>query len=232
MQLSPFTHYYAHKLLRDHINSLNCLRLEATTSQSHHQVDLNQTLLRLYPESAERASKIQELEFLTHFCQEIEQDKYQQDSVDQIRQQILQLLGFYLSSVIPKESPTILPEELAHRFCFYQAHSVRECLRHEHEFYGLAHSFRQTDRLRAYQFAWALAKQGIPMILTVSAERYVIWVRLRSPAYALLSKQSHWLLKMVLPLYSILSKFKQVTAYNLPHSTTINFATTEILEAS
>jgi hypothetical protein len=231
MQLSPFTHYYVHKLLREYIDSFNCLRVESMSSHPNSQVDLNKAMCGLYPEQKERFNKFKELEFLTAFCQEMEKDKYQQESVGQIKQQIFQLLGFNLIAIWPEQAPTILPEESAHRFCVYQADSVRECVRHDNEFYGLAHNFEKADRLQAYQFAWALVKQEIPAILTVSAARYVIWVRLRSPAYTQLSKQGNWLLKMVLPLYSTLTKFKQVVAYQLPKPVAIT-AATEILDMS
>ena len=230
MQLSPFTHYYVHKLLREYIDSSNCLRVEHISTHPNHQLDLHQALCSLYPNQTERLSKVQELEFLTTFCQEIEKDKYQQESLKQIKQQIFQLMGFHLIAVLPKQAPTILPEESVHRFCVYQADCVQECIRHGNEFYGLAYNFQKADRLQAYQFAWALAKQEIPAMLTVSAVRHVIWVRLQSPAYALLSKQGKWLLRLLLPLDSTLSKFKQVAAYRLPEPRVFQYTATEMLE--
>jgi hypothetical protein len=230
MKLSPFTHYYVHKLLKEYIDSSNCLRVEGISSQPSHQLDLHQALGRLYPNPADQASKVKELEFLTTFCQAIEKDKYQQESLRQIKQQIFQLLGFNLIAVLPEQLPTILPEEEAHWFRVYQNCCVQECLRYKHEYYGLAHDFKNADRLQAYQFAWALAKQGIPLLLTVSTSRYVIWVKLRSPAYARLPKQSKWLLKMVLPLYSTLSKFKQVAVYSLLQPMVMTAPIPEMLE--
>ena len=218
LRLSPFTHYYVQKLLREQIDRSNCLRGKGMSSSTNHQLDLYQALGNLYPSPIEQASKIKELEFLTTFCQEIEQDKFQRESVKQIKQQIFQLLGFHFITLLSEQLPTILSEESAYRFCVYQAHRVQECVRCHNEYYGLAHQFQKADRLQAYQFAWALAKKGIPLILTVSPLRYVIWVSLRSPTYALLPKQSKWLLKMVLPMYSVLSKFKQVGRSNLPPS--------------
>jgi hypothetical protein len=94
------------------------------------------------------------------------------------------------------------------RFYFLQGKNFQEGMRHGNRLYGLVQSFEVTHHFQAYQLAWALSAQKIPLSLTVSKERYAVWVCLRSPTYALLFHQGRDVLMPALLIDAILCRSK------------------------
>jgi hypothetical protein len=77
--------------------------------------------------------------------------------------------------------PSVIAEELAHPFKFHMAGQIREGMRHQNELHGLVNSFDTGSRLQAYQFACELILSSATVIVTVSKQRYAVWLNLRSP---------------------------------------------------
>ncbi|MEP0915748.1 hypothetical protein NC981_02890 [Leptolyngbya sp. DQ-M1] len=68
-------------------------------------------------------------------------------------------------------------------------------MRYANTLYGAAYQFDLRYRLQAHQMAWVLAEAKIPIVVTLSATRFVIWINLQSPSYGVLVRQDVSLLK-------------------------------------
>lgn len=79
--------------------------------------------------------------------------------------------------------PTVLTEQLIAPFNFFLNGEIRQGMRHQDELYGHLYEFDARSRLQAYQIACRLMEQAVPVLMTASAQRYVIWINLRSPFY-------------------------------------------------
>jgi len=77
--------------------------------------------------------------------------------------------------------PSVIIEEQVHSFNFYLGEEMREGMRYRNELYGLINSFDTGSRLQAYQFACELILSSAMVIVTVSKQRYAVWLNLRSP---------------------------------------------------
>lgn len=87
--------------------------------------------------------------------------------------------------------PSVLSESVLQLFKFYREGSIREGLLHNNELYSLGYEFSTEHRLRGYQIACELAQQGTPIVVSVSPDRYIIWIGVRSPVY-----QQHYSLEL------------------------------------
>jgi hypothetical protein len=79
-----------------------------------------------------------------------------------------------------ESTPLVIPEQQVSLFKFYMNHAVQDGMSYGGELYGLAREFTISDRLKAYQFGCKLFEQGIPALISVSKQRYVVWINLRN----------------------------------------------------
>lgn len=79
--------------------------------------------------------------------------------------------------------PTVLNEQLISPFNFFLNGEIQQGMRHQDELYGHLDEFDTRSRLQAYQTACRLMEQAVPVLMTASSQRYVIWVNLRSTFY-------------------------------------------------
>lgn len=120
------------------------------------------------------------------------------------------ILGFRSESYPSFQLPLIMQEKLVSPFRFYRDEKILEGVNFKHEFYGLVEEFEINQRLQVYQLAWALAEKKVPIILTTSNARLGIWIRLRSPAYAVWLNYAPMLPKILLRLHSMLHRLNVV----------------------
>lgn len=225
MQLSPFTQYYVRKILRQNLDRLRYFSNEG--ERLLNELDLNQVLGNLYPKEAEISAKQWELEALTQISQELEKNHGDPDNLVEIKRRILDILGFKIERATPSKLPVIVPEKLAHPFCFYREEKILEGVNHEGDFYGLVKEFDVSRRLQVYQLAWALSEKNVPLIVTTSQNRIGIWIRLRSPAYLVWLHQGAFLPGVVLSLHSTLYRFKETVSNSEQATTTLKHKSPE-----
>lgn len=79
-------------------------------------------------------------------------------------------------------APVVVNEAQVVAFTFYQAQEVVKGMRYQHELYKLVSEVDAQRQLEAYNLAYAVAGQGGSVVVTVSKQRYQVWVSLRSPA--------------------------------------------------
>ena len=80
---------------------------------------------------------------------------------------------------------------------------------HQHKYYGKIIQATVGDCSKLYQLGIVLAEQGLPCVITTSAEFYRLWVGLRSPVYAVFLKDGIEAMRRALALHSVLCRFKQ-----------------------
>ncbi len=209
MDLSPFAQYYVRKLLRQNVDRASHSSSKASLDSVVIKLDFNQVLSDLYQTKPELTTKIWELEALTQICQELEKNHYDQDNLTEVKKRIFDLLGFKAGIVFPSKLPTILQEKPLSPFRFYGADTISEAVTYEGEIYGLVKQLDLSHRLQAYQLSWALSAKDISLLLTTSASRLAIWIRLRSPSYSVLRDQEQVLSGVVMSLHSKLHRFKR-----------------------
>jgi hypothetical protein len=199
MSLSPLSKYYVRKFLQEYLDGLHWLE--------HRNVENHafSTSLR----ALENTPAIAEVETLVHVYCDLEKNPIgNHANLAEIKRRLFYLLGLRLKSLLPSTSVKTMDESEHLRFYFPQGKKFREGMRHGNRLYGLVQSFEVTHRFQSYQLAWALSEQKIPLILTVSKERYAVWVCLRSPTYALLFHKGRGVLKPALLIYAILCRSK------------------------
>ncbi len=212
MPLSPIAQYCIRKLLRQTIENLNSLFLSDTlhSNLSDHSIDL--ILNHLSLASAPKCFKTAELELLTKFYQQIEQNQADAEMLAEIKRRILQTLGFQVSAMLPNRLPPIVQESSIEKFCFFHHDRVQEGMRYENALFAAVYQFNSAYRLQAYQIAWVLSEAKVPLLLSLSPTRFVVWVNLQSPTYVVLSRRDAKLLKTVLSLNSALRKWQAITS--------------------
>lgn len=210
MHLSPFAQYCIRKIFRQNLDELNQVFGEEAT---YHilAIDLDKILNYLYLDAAEVKVQVHELEVLTKIYTSLEKSSGDASTRTEIKRRIFDILGFKNNVPLPAQLPVILQEHSVDRLPFQYEGKVREGIQYQGETYGSVYTFDTTNRLQAYQSAWAFSEQNIPLIVTVSQHRYTIWVSVRSPAYGALLRQDPTLLKTVLALYATLRKCKYTT---------------------
>lgn len=194
MSLSPIAQYHIRKLLRQNLEYLD--RSFVSTSNCFNLSDdkLDRIVQKLPLASGNRSLKIQELELLTKLYQQLEQNPANATALMEIKRRIFQTLGFEIKNTTPSQYPLILRESAIDKFFFFQD-QIREGMRYADALYGAAYQFDLRCRLQAYQMAWVLAEAKIPLVVTLSPSRFVIWINLQSPSYRVLARQDVSLLK-------------------------------------
>ncbi|MBD1844905.1 hypothetical protein H6F89_16180 [Cyanobacteria bacterium FACHB-63] len=196
MSLSPIAQYHIRKLLRQNLEYLD--RSFVSTSNCFNLSDdkLDRIVQKLPLASPEnRSLKIQELELLTKLYRQLEQNPANATALIEIKRRIFQTLGFEIRSTAPNQYPPILRESAINKFFFFFQDQLREGMRYADALYGAAYQFDLRCRLQAYQMAWVLAEAKIPLVVTLSPTRFVIWLNLQSPSYSVLARQDVSLLK-------------------------------------
>ncbi len=90
------------------------------------------------------------------------------------------------SSVAPSSPPTlelapyVIPEKQVSLFKFYMDQTIQDGMAYGNDLYRLVKEFEISDRLKAYRFGYELIGQGISPLISVSKNRYRVWVSLRN----------------------------------------------------
>ena len=79
-------------------------------------------------------------------------------------------------------APCVLTEPQLTLFKFYSDQSVQEGMTYGNKLYRLAKQFVAGDRQAAYRYGFELVSQGVPALISVSRQRYVVWMSLGSPS--------------------------------------------------
>jgi hypothetical protein len=201
MSLSPLSKYYLRKFLQEYWHELHWLEHQQVSSHT----------LSIDPRSLEQTGAIDELETLVQVYCELEKNPVgNYANLAEIKRRLLFLLGLRLKSLMPSTAILTIEESAYLRFYFLQNQQTQEGIRYGNRLYGLVQSFPVEQRFQAYRLAWALSEQKIPSLLTVSEARYVVWVCMRSPTYALLFHKGKETLRSALFIYAILCRSKSV----------------------
>lgn len=95
------------------------------------------------------------------------------------------MLALTPSSTTTLESaPHVIPEQQITLFKFYMDQAIQDGLTYGNELYRLAKEFRIDDWLEADRLGCELIGQGIPTVISVSKQRYSVWISLRNPLAA------------------------------------------------
>jgi hypothetical protein len=124
-----------------------------------------------------------------------------------LEQEIFQLLGLRTTSLQVRSQ--ILAETDVHCFAFVYDNEICNAIAHDGKYYGLITFLSSHQRLAAYQYDWLLRSLGISTMLTVSDNRYRLWVDLRASSYPILRKQGTQFLQRLQSFQSALRKFQQ-----------------------
>lgn len=76
--------------------------------------------------------------------------------------------------------PLVVREQQVVLFKFYMEQTICEGMTYYSELHRLVKVFSVKERLEAYRFGCELILQGAPVVITVSQQRYAIWVSLRN----------------------------------------------------
>lgn len=208
MSLSPIAQYYIRKLLRQSFEHIDHL-FASTLSHSNLTDDNFGRIVQNLPLGTEnRSARIQELEVLTKLYQQLEQSPTNATAIAEIKRRIFQTLGLEITSTTPKQPPPILRESTIDKFSFFFQDGIREGMQYANNLYAAAYQFNPMYRLQAYQIAWLLSEAKIPLIVTLSPTRFVIWINLQSHSYRVLIQQDASLLRTLVLVNLALRKGK------------------------
>lgn len=213
MLLSPIAQYCIRKLLKQSIEKLDYLFIHNPKYSVLREERFDRMLnnLSLVPEF--HSLKIQELELLISFYQQIERTPANETALIEVKRRILQIIGFQANAVLPAQLSFVVQESRIERFRFFHQNQVKEGMRYENALFAAVYQFELTYRLQAYQIAWVLSEAKVPLIVSLSPNQLVIWVSLQSPAYSVLIRQDAKLLKTILSLNSVLRKAKAIDGH-------------------
>lgn len=182
MSLSPIAQYCIRKLLRQNFETLDCPFL-AAPNPSGISDDAIDCILHQF--ASGKGSLLEELELLTKLYQQLEANAANDTAIAEIKRRIFQTLG-QLNAIQSTQQPIVLQESAIAIFRFFHQNQVREGLNYSNTLYAAVYQFDISDRLQAYQMAWALSQAKVSSIVTLSSTRFVIWINLQSPSYPVL----------------------------------------------
>lgn len=84
------------------------------------------------------------------------------------------------SNMTLEVAPCVIPEQKITLFKFYIDHAIHDGMTYGNNLYRLAKEFEMSDRLEAYRFGYGLIEQGIVALISVSKQRYRVWINLRN----------------------------------------------------
>ncbi|OUC12502.1 MAG: hypothetical protein B0A82_21630 [Alkalinema sp. CACIAM 70d] len=185
--LSAVAQYQVRKILRKFIN--HHLETVQDTSPNLHNleaIDLNVLLLCLYPNARQRYQSVQRLEVLTLAHSHILQGRSMSMSLEEVESGVLSILELPRHPVT-QTVPPLLTEALTTRFKFFHHQGVQEGLRYQDDLYGLIYNIEDHYKRYAYPILCGLVSRQIAALLTISSQRWGLWVEMRSPIYQVLS---------------------------------------------
>lgn len=94
-----------------------------------------------------------------------------------------------VNTVLPT-APPVVTEPQIKRFKFYIDQSVQDGMTYQNELYRLVKEFTITDYYAAYHCGCDLIGQGVPTVISVSQQHYLVWISLRNPVAASLNTLS------------------------------------------
>ncbi|MBE9010035.1 hypothetical protein IQ250_07435 [Pseudanabaenaceae cyanobacterium LEGE 13415] len=204
MSLSPIAQYCIRKLLKQNFENLDSLFLAASNQSglSDDQID------RLFHQFSSSRTQLQELELLTNLYQQLERNPANSSAIAEIKRRIFQTLGFQNNNVPSAQLPSIVQEGTIEVFRFFHKNQIREGIRFDNTLFAAVYQFELTYRLQAYQMAWTLSEAKIPLVISLSPTRFVIWVNLQCPSSSVLLCQDAQLLETLFKLNLALRKAK------------------------
>jgi hypothetical protein len=210
MQVSPFTQYFLRRLLRNYTTQARSLRPYIKVADPD-QADISR-ILNHQPKT-ERNVEIRnfKLESLIETYSQLEtRGGADRETLNQLENKILDMLGLRLGQLLPVMMPTLLNEAQIQRFRFLWGLQLCEGITNEAQFYGLVQPQAKLSSMQAYQLAWALGQKEIPCVITRSPklQAYEVWVNLRSTSAALLFCQGTTIVPPVLSLYAKICRFR------------------------
>ncbi len=199
--LSPLTQYYLRRLLSEQSAA------SGQSDKNFERLSSYEVVKQLNSGGLESASR-RELETLIHHYQNLEnQIAHQHEGLTEIKRRIFRLLDLRGASTRRDAIPPLVPEQNVLGFRFLQQGRLKQGIRFENEVYGLIREYGLGMEQQAHQITWALIERAIPVVLTVSEERYGLWVNLRSPTYAVLMNQGNSLLDRINLIQTKLNHF-------------------------
>lgn len=213
MSLSPIAQYCVRKLLRQSLETLDRLFLPNSNQPSLNDNGIDQILYKLSFTSGNYPLQLQELELLAKLYQQLERNPSNNIAIAEIQRRIFHILGFQINAMLHTLLPPVLHESAIAIFRFFHQDQIREGMRHANNLYAAAYQFDLAHRLQAYQMAWVLSESSVPLVVSLSPTRLVIWINLQSPTYAVLVRYDTRLLKIVLSLNLALQKGKAVSKH-------------------
>ncbi len=84
------------------------------------------------------------------------------------------------STMTLEVAPYVIPEQQITLFKFYMEQAIQTGMTYGNDLYRLAGEFRIEDRSDAYRFGYALIAHGVPPLISVSKQRYRVWISLRN----------------------------------------------------
>ncbi|MBW4439944.1 MAG: hypothetical protein KME10_01645 [Plectolyngbya sp. WJT66-NPBG17] len=211
MSLSPIAQYCIRKLLRQNFDNLDHLFLSGSNRCNLSDENIDLILYKISSASENYHLQLQELELLSKLYYQLERSPSNDVTIAEIKRRIFQTLGFQINAMLHTQLPPVLHESAIEIFRFFHQEQVREGMRYANTLYAAAYQFDLTYRLQAYQMAWALSEAKVPLVVSLSSARFVIWIKLQSPTYPVLSRQDTGLVKTILSINLALRKGKAVS---------------------
>ena len=84
-------------------------------------------------------------------------------------------------------APRVIAEQQGVLFKFYANQALHDGMTYGNELYRLVNQCSINHRLEVYRLGCELIEQGIPTIISVSEERYSVWISLRHSSAAVLT---------------------------------------------
>lgn len=75
--------------------------------------------------------------------------------------------------------PLVVDESQINQFKVYLCNEIRTGMYYDRDLYGLIREIDTQARLDAYRLGCELLVQGLPVLMTVSRQRYALWINLR-----------------------------------------------------
>lgn len=183
-KLSSYTQYYIRKLLRQRLKTLDCPRLQPLGLERYFSQDLNVILPSTG--SSQRSTLIEQINTLVQLHLKHQQESYNGHLngylLAELEQRLFALLGLWFPGAypLPATQPTTVQEEAGAVFRFFLNGRLRQGIRYGQELYGWVAECLPTAINSLTPLLSSLAQQQVPFVLTVSSQRYAIWISLRS----------------------------------------------------
>lgn len=75
----------------------------------------------------------------------------------------------------------LISDNLVTLFKFWADGKIQDGMRHGNELFRQVSVFQTKQRQQAFDLAWSLSQEALPLVITASPYNYTVWVSLRSP---------------------------------------------------